>query len=137
MQSQLIQSHKSEEWVKKGRKQQHLPNSCLQTATECRNNRYKSNVFGQLWLSSAIDIDCLLTFQVFFYINKSEEWFNLHSECISMHHKNARKSTKGASSTFWKLWSYSSNVEQLNCGRGKVTDTVRAKVDTVVSKNPG
>ncbi|KAJ4438797.1 hypothetical protein ANN_14749 [Periplaneta americana] len=30
-----------------------------------------------------------------------------------------------------------STVEQLNRGRGKVADAVRAKVDTVLSKNPG
>lgn len=28
-------------------------------------------------------------------------------------------------------------MEQLNRGRGKVADAVRAKVDTVLSKNPG
>ena len=46
--------------VKKGRKEQHLPVSCLQTAMECRESREirkKRGFQSALWLSSAVERD--------------------------------------------------------------------------------
>ncbi|KAJ4441184.1 hypothetical protein ANN_11035 [Periplaneta americana] len=54
-----------------------------------------------------------------------------------MHHKNAQKFQNRHLSLSESFEIINSTVEQLNRGRGKVADAVRAKVDTVLSKNPG